>query len=172
MKFEDLSSIDWAAFETTADWVKVLNDLRSLIDQADTSAKRSNLADKLDEFADKSVSEDLVTITKLDGSARKAARALRDENINQRIQELAASSAEFQSAVKELSAATAGLKKEASVLRLERFSTATAALTSTISSLNNLATVVDSRNEDKLAGAIGQAIKSAQSLRKILEDTK
>jgi hypothetical protein len=172
MKFEDLSSIDWAQFDTTADWVKVLNDLRGLIDQADSSDKRSKLADKLDEFADNSVSEDLVTITKLDAAARKAARALRDEDVRRRVQELAASSAEFQSAVKELAAATADLKKEASVLRLERFSTAAAALTSTISSLNNLTQVIDSRNENKLAGAIGEAIKSAQALRKILEDSR
>ena len=172
MKIEDLASIDWDQFETTADWVKVLNELRGLIDQSDTPAKRSALAAKLDEFADHSVSEDLATITKLDTSARMAARALRDENINQRIQELAASSAEFQTAVKELSAATAGLKKEASVLRLERFRTATAALTSTISSLSDLAKVVEDGNEDKVKGAIGKVIENAQSLRKLLEDTK
>jgi hypothetical protein len=172
MKFEDLASIDWDQFETTADWVKVLSELRGLIDQADTATKRSSLAAKLDEFADRSASEDLATIIKLDASARKAARALRDENVNQRIEELAASAAEFQTAVKELSAAAADLKKEASVLRLERFRTATAALTSTISSLSDLAKVVEDGNEAKLKGAIGKVIENAQSLRKLLEDTK
>ena len=109
MNWSTLDSIDWDSLEATADWVKILNDLRGLIDSADDKDKRSKLAAKLDEFADHSVSDDLLTITRLDASARKSARALRNANITERIQELAAASAEYQAAVKEFTAATAGL---------------------------------------------------------------
>jgi hypothetical protein len=169
MNWESLSSIDWDEFETTADWVKLLNDLLGLKESADGPAKRDRLADKLDEFADRSVSDDLATITKLDASARKAARALRNASISESIKELAAASADYQAAVKEFSAASASLKKEASLLRLERFTAATRSLTETISSLKTLSQVVSSKDDKKLAAAIAQAVKSAQELRSILE---
>jgi hypothetical protein len=163
MNWNSLDSIDWDEFEATADWIKVLNDLRGLIETADSAEKRGKLADKLDEFADHSSSEDLGTITKLDTSARKAARALRIAEITERIQTLAAASADYQTAVKEFSAVTAGLKKEASLLRAERFTKSVTALTETISSLKNLSQVIEGEN------AITEAVKSAQKLRAILE---
>lgn len=170
MRVSELDSIDWSTFETTADWIKLLNDLLGLIASAG-SAESAQLADKLDEFADHSTSEDLATITKLDASARKAARALRDKDVTQRIQELSAASADFQSAVKSLSAATATLQKEAAVLRLEKIDAAATSLTSTISSLKSLALAIDSQDEKALMDTIMQTIKSAQSLREILEKT-
>jgi len=169
MNWQKLSAIDWEDFETTADWVKLLNDLLGLKDSADTPAKRDQLADKLDELADHSVSDDLATITKLDASARKAARALRHTNISQSIQELAEATADYQAAVKEFTAASAGLKKEASLLRLEKFTAATSSLTETIASLKNLSQVVSAKDDKKLAAAIVQAVESAQELRALLE---
>ncbi len=169
MNWNSLDAIDWDDVETTADWIKILNDLRGLIDTADSGVKLKKLADKLDEFADHSVSEDLDTITKLDASARKAARALRMTDIAQRIQTLASASADYQAAVKEFSAASAGLKKEASLLRAEKFSASVTALTETISSLKNLSQVVSDEDDTKLVGAIDDAVKSAQKLRSILE---
>lgn len=169
MNWSTLDSIDWDSLETTADWVKILNDLRGLIDTADDKNKRNKLATKLDEFADHSTSEDLLTITKLDASARKSARALRNVNITESIQELAAASAEYQAAVKEFTAATAGLKKEASLLRAEKFTAAVTTLTETISSLNAVSQVISGDNDVELADAINEAVKSAQNLRGILE---
>jgi DNA-binding ferritin-like protein (Dps family) len=169
MKWNALQSIDWSEFETTADWVKLLNELLALVESADTAEKRELVADKLDEFADRSSSEDLATITKLDAAARKAARALRVLEMQQRVSELAAASADYHAAVKELTAASAGLKKEAALLRLEKFGAATTALTETIASLKNLSHVVSASDEKKLAGAIERAVKSAQELRSILE---
>jgi len=99
MNWSTLDSIDWSSVQTTADWVKTLNDLQGLIDSADSSDKRSRLAAKLDEFADNSSSDDLATIIKLDAAARKAARALRNDNITQRIDALAAASAEYQASI-------------------------------------------------------------------------
>lgn len=170
MTFSELDSIDWDTFETTADWIKLLNDLLGLTDIVEP-AKQAQLADKLDEFADHSTSEDLATITKLDGSARKAARALRDKDVTRRIQALSAASTDFQTAVKDFSVATTTLKKEAAVLRLEKINVAATSLTSTISSLKNLALAIDSQDDKRLTDAINQTIKSAQSLREILEKT-
>jgi hypothetical protein len=155
--------------QTTADWVKVLNDLQGLIDSADTSDKRSRLATKLDEFADNSTSEDLATIVKLDAAARKCARALRNDNITQRIDALAAASADYQAIVKEFSAVSAALKKEASALRAEKLTQAISSLTETISALKTLANVIDTDDELQLAGAITQASQSAQKLRELIE---
>lgn len=173
MNWSTLGSIDWDSLKataTTTDWVKTLNDLRGLIDTADDMDKRSKLATKLDEFADHSYSsEDYLTIIKLDASARRSARALRNTNIDQSIQELAAASAEYQTAVKELTAATAGLKKEASLLRAEKFTAAVTALTETISSLKTVSEVISDDNNAKLTNAINEAVKSAQKLRGILE---
>lgn len=169
MNWDSLDSIDWDGVDTTEGWIKLLNDLRTLIDTADEKEKRSRLAEKLDEFADKSTSEDLMTITKLDASARKSARALRMTNITLRTQELAAASAEYKDAVKEFTAAATALKKEASLLRAEKFAAAVNALTETISSLNNLSNLVNSQDEAQLVEAINTAVKSAQKLRGILE---
>jgi hypothetical protein len=164
-----LDSIDWDEFETTADWAKILNDLLGLVDTASDEGKRTKLATALDEFADHSVSDDLTTITKLDASARKAARALRITNMQERNAALAAASSDYQAAVKEFSAATAGLKKEASLLRLEKFTDSINALTGTITSLKTLAQVIEDEQNDKLKGAVDEAVKSAKKLRDILE---
>jgi hypothetical protein len=169
MNWNALDSIDWESLETTEDWAKTLNDLRGLIDSADNKDKRAKLAAKLDEFADHSVSDDLVTITKLDTSARRAARALRSSNVSERIQELSAASKEYQAAVKEFSAATAGLKKEASLLRAEKVTEAVRALTATISSLKTLSQVVGDGNDAKVGDAISEAVNAAKKLRDILE---
>ncbi len=169
MKWSDLENIAWDSNETTADWVKTLNDLRGLIDAADKEDKRSALAAKLDEFADRSNSDDLLTITKLDTSARKYARALRNTNIEERTKSLSAASDEYVSAVKEFSEATVGLKKEASLLRAERFVASIAALTQMISSLIVLSQAIGSKDDSSLVKAINEAVKSAQKLRSILE---
>jgi hypothetical protein len=171
MNWSTLDSIDWDSVQTTADWVKTLNDLQGLISSADTPDKRSQLAGKLDEFADHSSSEDLATIIKLDAAARKAARALRNENIAQRISELSAASADYQAAVKEFSAASAILKKEASVLRAEKLTQALSSLTDTISALKTLSNVIGTKDDElQLATAITQASQSAQKLRALLEE--
>jgi hypothetical protein len=169
MNFDTLDGIDWDGLKSTEDWIKTLNDLRGLIDSADTPAKRDKLADKLDEFADHSTSDDLATIVKLDSSARKAARALRKANIADSVAELAAASSEFQSAVKEFNAASAALKKEASLLRAEKFTAAVSALTGTISAVKGLTQVVLDQDDPKLAAAITAAVNSAQKLRTLLE---
>ena len=129
------------------------------------------MADKLDEFADNSSSDDLTTITKLDAAARKAARALRNQNIEQGLQELAAASADYRAAVKELDAATAILKNEAERLRAEKITAALSSLSDTIVSLKNLSRAVEDGNDEKLIDAINKSIASAQKLRGILEST-
>ena len=171
MNWNTLDDIDWDSFESTQDWVKVLNDLRGLIDTADTAAKRAKLADTLDEFADRSTSDDLALIVKLDASARKAARALRKTNIADSVAELAAASAEYQAAVKEFAAASAVLKKEASLLRAEKFTQAVSSLTDTISAVKSLTQIVTSQDDPKLAAAITRAVESAQKLRGMLESS-
>ena len=96
------------------------------------------LAAKLDEFADKYSGDELSLTTKLDSAARKAARALRNENIDQGIKDLALATSDYRAAVKELDVVTASLKKEASVLRVESFTSAVSSLSETILSLKNL----------------------------------
>lgn len=169
MTLEELKSIDWDALESTEDWVKRLNDLLGLVESAQASNKRDLLADTLDEFADRSTSEDLSTITKLDAAARKAARALRREDISARVSELGAASADFQAALKELGAASADLKKAAAKLRAEKITAAVNSLTDTIGSLKNLSQVLDTGERDKIAAAIKEAVQSAQKLRTLLE---
>ena len=169
MKLEDLSSIDFDELESTEDWVKMLSSLLGLVESAQAADKRELLADKLDEFADHSSSDDLATITKLDTAARKAARALRRNDIAARIAELQAASADFQAAVKEFDAATAGLKKEAAKLRAETITAAVSSLTQTIGSLKNLSQAFQSEDADKIAAAIKDAVQSAQKLRTLLE---
>ena len=92
------------------------------------------LAAKLDEFADKYSGDELSLTTKLDS----AARALRNENIDQGIKDLALATSDYRAAVKELDVVTASLKKEASVLRAESFTSAVSSLSETILSLKNL----------------------------------
>lgn len=171
MNWSDLNTIIWDELESTADWVKTLNDLLELAKTADSQGKRDQMADKLDEFADHSSSDDLTTITKLDAAARKAARALRNQNIEQCIQNLAAASADYRTAVKELDAATDILKKEAVVLRAEKITVAVSSLNDTILSLINLSQAFKDGNNGKLIDAINQSIESAQKLRGILETT-
>jgi type I site-specific restriction endonuclease len=171
MNWGDLKSIEWDELESTTDWVKTLNDLLELAKSADTPDKRNQMADKLDEFADNSSSDDLTTITKLDAAARKAARALRNQNIEQGLQELAAASADYRAAVKELDAATAILKNEAERLRAEKITAALSSLSDTIVSLKNLSRAVEDGNDEKLIDAINKSIASAQKLRGILEST-
>ena len=169
MKWEDLGAIDWSVPESTADWVKLLNELLELSKSADTSQKSSNLADALDSYADNSSSDDLSTITKLDASARKAARALRLADINQRIKDLEAASADYRATVKELDAATASLKKETRLLRAEKVTAAVGALTDTVLALNQLSQTLTEEESTKLRDAIQQTVKTAQKLRTILE---
>jgi hypothetical protein len=175
MRLEDLDSIEWDELESTEDWVKMLNDLLGLVDGAQTPTKRDALAAALDEFADRSTSEDLSTITKLDAAARKAARALRKTDIAASVNELAAASADFRAALKELGATTAELKKEAAKLRSEKITAAVSSLTETIGSLKNLSQVLESEAADriaaadKVAAAIKKAVQSAQKLRTLLE---
>jgi hypothetical protein len=170
MNWNSLDSIDWDDLETTADWMKLLNDLRGLIDSASDSAKRGKLADALDEFAELSpASNDPAAILKADASARSAARALRNWDSAERIAILAAASADYQSAVKEFASASAGLKKEAAFLRAEKVTASIGALTETISSLKNLSQVIDDKNDAKLVTAVDEAVKSAKKLRDILE---
>lgn len=171
MNWDDLNSINWGELESTADWVKTLNDLLELANTANTKGKRGQMADALDEFADNSSSDDLTAITKLDAAARKAARALRSDNIAQGVQELAAASADYRTAVKELDAATASLKKEAGALRAEKLTAAVSSLSDTILSLKNLSQAVKDENNGKLIDAINQSIDNAQKLRGILEAT-
>jgi len=169
MKWEDLGAIDWSVHESTADWVKLLNELLELSKSADTDQKSSNLADALDSFADNSSSDDLSIITKLDASARKAARALRLADITQRVRDLDAASADYRATVKELDAATASLKKETRLLRAEKVTAAVGALTDTVLALNQLSQTLSEQDSAKLTDAIQQAIKTAQKLRTILE---
>ena len=169
MKFEDLATIDWDACESTADWTKLLNDLMGLAQAAAGSAQRDALADRLDEFADRSSSADLDVITRLDRVARRAARALRLQSIDASIGELEAASAEFRAVVKEFSAASIALQKEAALLRAQRLTEAVGSLTDTIASLKALSQTTAGEGDEKLVAAIAQAVSSAQLLRSLLE---
>lgn len=169
MTLDDLAKIEWESFEATADWTKVLNDLLGMTDAASAAQRRGELADALDNFADRSTSEDLDVITRLDQVARKAARALRKADITASIGQLQSASADFQAIVKEFSAASAMLRKEASTLRAEKFTAAVSSLTETIASLKLLSQAVVTVDQQNLAPAIAQAVASAQALRELLE---
>jgi 5'-deoxynucleotidase YfbR-like HD superfamily hydrolase len=170
MNWDMLDAIDWESHTTTEDWVKTLNGLQSLIATADTSEKRTALADKLDEFAENSTGGDLATLVKLDRAAWKAALALRNDDTDARIRELEAASGDFKAAVKDFSAATAVLKKEASLLRAEKFTAAVTSLTDMISAVKNLTQVAEDDEDEALVKAVEQVVKSAQKLRGILEE--
>ena len=169
MKFDELESIDWDAFESTADWSKLLNDLLGLAPAATDSAQRDALADSLDAFADHSSSDELDVIIKLDRAARKAARALRLTSIQERVTALQAASDDFRAAMKEFSAASLALRKESSLLRLEKFNAAVSSLTDAIASLKALSQATADDGDGPLGAAIDQTVNSAQKLRNLLE---
>lgn len=167
--WNNLETMDWSLFQTTADWVKLLNDLLELTNSADTAEKRDRLADALDNFADNSRSDDLTTITRLDAAARKAARGLRASNIAESIAELKSASLDYRVAVKEFDAVTAELKKETRLLRAEKVTAVVSALTDTVTALNNLSESMSDQDDAKVIDAIKQTVRSAQKLRGILE---
>jgi hypothetical protein len=167
--FNDLSAIDWPAFSTTEQWVKLLDALLALGPQAANTAQRATLADALDAFADHSSSPDFELILKLDRAARRAAQGLRNDNIDAALTELEGASAELKAVAKQLGAVTATLKKEASVLRLERFRQAVTSLTDTIASLNAVSQSLAGDDDAKVTAALVRAVTSAQQLRSLLE---
>lgn len=169
MNVDDLASIDWATYETTAQWARLLNDLLALGAQANSADRRDRLADTLDAFTNKSNSVDMDAIKKLDAAAGKAARALRLQNMDDNVNQLAADNPPFQAALKDFNAVSAGLKKEASLLRAETFNAAIQTLTSTITSLNALSQAIDAGGDAKIIAATAQAVQSAQKLRALLE---
>ena len=116
------------------------------------------LAAKLDEFADKYSGDELSLTTKLDS----AARALRNENIDQGIKDLALATSDYRAAVKELDVVAASLKKEASVLRAESFTSAVSSLSETILSLKNLSQTLKDGDTKDLAAAITESIENVQ----------
>lgn len=162
-------NIDWPATESTAYWVKALNELLELAPYADTPHKCSALADALDQFSDSSNSDDLATITSLDKVARKAARSLRMADMAQRIQTLEAACSDYRAVVKALDAATSSLQKEARLLRAQKVTAAVTSLTGTILTLNHLAQSVAPQEDVQLMEAIDQAARSMKKLRGLLE---
>lgn len=166
MNLRDLAGIDWSAYETTTDWTRLLGDLLALVPLAASAAQRGELADRLDQFADHSSSDDLEAIKRLDRAARKAARALRLDDIAARVQDLQAASADYDDVAQAFGLASAALQKEASRLRAETAGAAVAALTQTIDSLKALQKA--SGDDARLAAAIAQAVASADQLRGLL----
>jgi hypothetical protein len=147
----------------------LLNELMGLVELANTASGRDALADALDMFADSSDADDLATITRLDASARKTARALRNQNDAESIAQLAAASAGFRDTVKDFTVSTLSLKQEASMQRAEKLTAASASLTDTIASLKNLAQIVSNGKDAELLMAMDEAVASAQKLRGLLE---
>lgn len=169
MNFHDLSTLDWESVSSTEQWAKLLDTLLALAPQAGTKAQRDSLADTLDAFADHSSSADFEIIIRLDRVARRAARALRDENIDQALAELEASSGEFRAIAKEIGAVTATLQKETAVLRAERLRTAVTSLTDTIGALKAMSQSLGASEDARLTTALSQAMTSAQKLRGLIE---
>lgn len=169
MTFDDLSSLDWETFSGTAQWAKLLDTLLALAPQARTTVQRKQLADALDAFSDNSSSADFELILKLDRVARRAARALREADIDDAIAALEAASGEFKAITKEIGAVTASLQKEAAVLRAERLRTAVTSLTDTIASLKAVSQSIGDSDDSKLTTALSQAVASAQKLRGLFE---
>lgn len=172
MNFNDLSSIDWESFSDTAQWAKQLDALLALVPQAGTPAQRGQLADALDAFATHSSSADFEIILRLDRVARRAARALRDADIDAALAELEAASGEFRAVAKEVGAVTASLQKEAALLRAERLRTAVTSLTDTIASLTAVSQSMADIDDPKLTTALSQAVASAQKLRSLIEQPR
>lgn len=169
MTFDDLSALDWESFSTTAQWTKLLDALLALAPQAGTTVQRGQLADALDAFADHSSSADFDIIIKLDGVARRAARAMREANIDDALASLEAASGEFKAITKEVSAVTASLQKEAALLRAESLRTAVKSLTDTIAALKAVSQSMGDSDDPKLSSALSQAVASAQKLRGLIE---
>lgn len=169
MNFDDLPSLDWESFSDTAQWAKLLDAMLALGSHAATAAQRAQLADSLDAFADHSSSADFDLILKLDRVARRAARALREANIDDALAVLEAATAEFRAITKEIGALTSSLKKEASVLRAERLRTAVTSLTDTVASLKAVSQSIGDGDDPKLILALSQAVASAQKLRGLIE---
>lgn len=173
MKFTDLPIQDWDAFQTTEDWVKLLNELRAMLPIANSAQERETLADTLDAYADHSSSDDLALISKLDNSARASAQALRISSMEQRVAALNAASSVFTSAIKEFSAASASLKKEAAKLRFDKTNSAITSLTGAVTSLRDLAKQLSAPGtpeaDAQLLAAINAFVGRAQELRNILE---
>jgi hypothetical protein len=169
VNFNDLTSIDWDGVSSTEQWAKLLDTLLALGPQASTDAQRSRLADTLDAFAEHSSSADFDIIVRLDRVARRAARALRDESIDQALAELEASSGEFRAIAKEIGAVTATLQKEAAVLRAERLRTAVSSLTDTIGALKAVSQSLSATDDTRLTSTLSQVMTSAQKLRGLIE---
>jgi len=169
VSFDDLASLDWDSFSTTAQWAKLLDALLALAPQARSSAQRGQLADALDAFADHSQSTDFELILKLDRVARRAARALREASIDAALAELEAASGEFKVIAKEIGAVTVSLQKEAALLRADRLRTAVTSLTDTIAALKAVSQSVGDSDDAKLTAALSQAVASAQKLRGLIE---
>jgi hypothetical protein len=169
MNFDDLPGIDWDAIDSTADWTRLLDDLLALARSAGTAEQREILADTFDAFADRSTSDDLALVTRLDGVARKSARALRKQDIAASVAALAAASSEFQTIAREFGAVSAALKQQASQLRAEKFTAAVTSLTQTIASLESLSQAVATDGDDALAAAIADALLGAQRLRALID---
>ncbi|MDO8653502.1 MAG: hypothetical protein Q7R66_15065 [Undibacterium sp.] len=164
-----MEAFSWDDLASSEEWVKHLN---AFLDRAKIETdpkKRDRIAAKLDEFADKYSGDELSLTTKLDSAARKAARALRNENIDQGIKDLALATSDYRAAVKELDVVAASLKKEASVLRAESFTSAVSCLSETILSLKNLSQTLKDGDTKDLAAAITESIENVQQLRNKLE---
>jgi len=167
MNWEALDRIDLNAPRSTADWAKALGALRSLASEGITPEQRDALADRLDEFADKSFSiDDSDVIEKFDLSARKMAQALRLDETTRRIDALATASADFKAAAKKFDSASALLNRQAAELRVDKVLGAIQAVDATLASLHALAKAMtaDTSPED-VRSAIDQAAKIAQNLR-------
>ncbi len=171
MKIGELKALEWGNLTSTTDWIKLLSQMLSLVQDANSSTERGEIADALDKFADTSFSHDIDVITRLDDVARRTARSLRIDILAATIQSMGARTSELQAIAKEFSASSNALKKQAATLRAEKFNTAVSSLTETITSLRDLSQAVDSAKEDQLFKAIGQAVSNAQHLRNLLEAT-
>ena len=168
MTFDDLARIDWESIDTTAACASMLGALFGLAAGAKSPEQRRAVADALDAFADNASSDDLDALSRLDGSARRAARALRLANVSDSVAELQAATADFRGIEKDLGAASAGLKKEAATLRAEKIRTALASLNETILSLDALAMVVAAGSDKDVELAISHALDSVRTLQGLL----
>lgn len=166
MSWKELDDIDLNAPKSTAGWANALGLLRSLASEGITPDQRDALADRLDEFADKSFSiDDSDVIDRFDRSARKMAQALRLHDATQRIDALAAASAEFKAAAKKFDSVSALLNKQAAELRADKVLGAIQAVDATLVSLRTLAKAMTAdKSPEDVKAAIDQAAKSLKSL--------
>lgn len=166
MNWKELDAIDLNVPKSTAGWANALGSLRSLASEDITTDQREALADRLDEFADKSFSmDDSDVIDRFDHSARKMAQALRLHEATQRIDALAAASADFKAAAKKFGSVSALLNKQAAELRADKVLGAIQAVDATLVSLQALAKAMAAdRSPEDVKAAIDQAAKSVKSL--------